>query len=176
MISNKIRETAGRTSIREIIDRFENEKLGLTALQMKLNVGYKKYSYGELRETVRAIANALISMGVKKGEPVGVISENRTEWTLTYLAVTYIGAVITPFDILLKQNELSEIIKASGTKLVFTSSTHLEKVLHAKQKSHRLKQIILFDEDPVLGQMWKDFMGKVPIFPKSCLQGRIKSC
>ncbi len=164
MISNKIRETAGRTSIREIIDRFENEKLGLTALQMKLNVGYKKYSYGELRETVRAIANALISMGVKKGEPVGVISENRTEWTLTYLAVTYIGAVITPFDILLKQNELSEIIKASGTKLVFTSSTHLEKVLHAKQKSHRLKQIILFDEDPVLGADVERLYGKNPDF------------
>ncbi len=150
MILNKIRETSGRVSIRDIVDRFEDEKLSLTALQMKTDDGYKKYSYGEMRNEIRALSNALIRMGIKKGEPIGIISENRPEWVLTYIAVTYIGAVIAPFDTLLKQNELSEIISTSGVKLIFSSSIHLEKVVLSETKSPRLKQIILFDYDTAL--------------------------
>ncbi|MGA2142316.1 MAG: AMP-binding protein [Brevinematales bacterium] len=160
MIFNKIRESTGRTTIRDVVDRFEDSKSGLTAVQMKVNNGYKKYTYGELREAIRFLSNAMLRMGIKKGENIGLISENRIEWVLTYLAVTYMGAVITPFDTLLKQNELSEIIKASGAKYIFSSGIHLEKVLFAFKNSLKPAKIILFDEDPLLSDEVEKFYGK----------------
>ena len=160
MIFNKIRESTGRITIRDVIDGFEESKSGLTAVQMKVNNSYKKYTYGELRKTIRFLSNAMLRMGIKKGENIGLISENRIEWVLVYLAVTYIGAVITPFDTLLKQNELSEIIKASGAKYIFSSGIHLEKVLFAAKNSVRPGKIILFDEDPLLSAEVEKIYGK----------------
>lgn len=141
---NKVAESRGVHSVREMIDGFSSGMLGAPALSMKKESGYWTISYGELREHVLALATALLDQGISKGDRVGLISENRSEWVITYLAVTSIGAVIVPYDILLKTEELSAIVRASGAGLIFTSAEYLEKV--QKAAAGIVKNLVLFED------------------------------
>jgi len=62
---------------------------------------------------------------------------------LTYLAVTCAGAVIVPYDILLKADELGAIMRASGAVMVFTSAEYADKVGRALPQD--VKDVVLFD-------------------------------
>ncbi|HUI72078.1 MAG TPA: AMP-binding protein [Spirochaetia bacterium] len=141
---NKVAESRGVHSIREMIEGFAEEMLGVPALTMKRERGYWTLSYGELREHIHALSTALLTRGVAKGDRVGLISENRSEWVITYLAVTSVGAVIVPYDILLKTEELAAIMRASEARIIFTSTEYLEKVQKAVGAS--AKDVIVFEE------------------------------
>ncbi len=143
---NKVAESRNVHSIREMVERFAPEMLGLPALTMKKEGGYWTVSYGELQEHIRSLATALLAAGVSKGDKVGLISENRSEWVITYLAVTCVGAVIVPYDILLKTEELASIIHASQARIIFTSSEYREKVEKAVGSAGAT--LVLFDEVP----------------------------
>ncbi len=150
MLVNKVRESTNMKTLREIIDNFEDNKLNLPALQMKVNETYWRLNYGELRHYIMNLGNALVQMGIKKGDRIGVISENRIEWAITYLAVTCIGAVIVPYDILLSTDELIHIVKASEVSMIFTSNSYVDKIIDIQQHVMMLKKIILFDENHYL--------------------------
>jgi acetyl-CoA synthetase len=58
--------------------------------------GISNLSYAELRDQVRSFAAGLISLGIHKGDRVGLLIEPGIEATVTLLAVVYIGAVFVP--------------------------------------------------------------------------------
>ena len=126
-----------------MVESFAADKLSLPALVMKKAAGYETVSYGDLRQQVRNLGTALLARGVSRGDRVGLISENRSEWVITYLAVTSAGAVIVPYDILLKVDELGAIARASGARIIFTSSEYREKV--GKAVGTTVPTIVLFD-------------------------------
>jgi long-chain acyl-CoA synthetase len=121
---------------------------------MKRPDGYETQSYGELWETVRNLGAAVLGRGVRPGDRVGLISENRSEWVMTYLAVTCVGAVIVPYDILLKAEELGSIMRASGACMVFTSAEYLDKVSRALPPA--VRTIVLFDPAAALAAAFGD--------------------
>lgn len=136
-----------KSSIREVVDTFRKDRLDLVALQMKKGEGYFRITYRELQDMIRGIGNALLKMGIKKGDHIGVISENRVEWAVTYLSVICIGAVIVPFDILLQTEELLHVMKASEVKAVFTSDSYLERVQYIRERVPAIKKTVLFDQN-----------------------------
>ncbi len=150
MLINKVQGSTNKRSIREVVDGFDKSRLYLPALQMKVEETYWKLNYRELQYYIKSIGNALLQMGIKKGDKIGVISENRVEWAVTYLAVTCFGAVIVPFDILLNPEELLHIVKASDVIMVFTSSAYIEKIAEIQSHIKTLKQIVSFDENKFL--------------------------
>lgn len=143
---NKVAESRNVHSIREMIERFSESMLGVPALTMKRETGYWTITYGEVQEHIRALATALLASGVSKADKVGLISENRSEWVITYLAVTAVGAVIVPYDILLKTEELASIIRASEARIIFTSAEYQEKVRNAAGDA--VKRLVFFDDVP----------------------------
>lgn len=136
-----------KSSIREVIDTFRKDRLDLVAMQMKKGDGYFRVTYRDLQNTIRYIGNALLKMGIKKGDRIGVISENRVEWAITYLSVVSTGAVIVPFDILLQTEELLPIMKASEIKFIFTSESYLERVQYIRERVPEIKKTVLFDQN-----------------------------
>ncbi len=140
---NKVADSRNVHSVREMVESFAADRLALPALVMKKGAAYETVSYGGLRDRVRSLGAALRARGVAKGDKVGLISENRSEWVITYLAVTSAGAVIVPYDILLKVDELGAIVRASGARFIFTSSEYREKVGRAAGSAAPV--IVLFD-------------------------------
>jgi long-chain acyl-CoA synthetase len=140
---NRVQDSRNVHSIREMVEGFSADRLSLPALTMKKGSGYETLSYGEMREQVRSLGEALLARGISRGDRVGLMSENRSEWVITYLAVTGAGAVIVPYDILLKVEELGAIVRASGARMIFTSSDYREKV--GKAAGAAVPTIVSFD-------------------------------
>jgi long-chain acyl-CoA synthetase len=159
---NRVTESRNVHSIRELVESFRRDMMHLPALKMKRGDEYWTLSYGELQEHVRGLGAALVARGLRKGERVGLISENRSEWVISYLAVTCVGGVIVPYDILLKVEELGSIIRASGARALFTSSEYIEKA--CKASAGAIDTIILFDpvaQPPSTGAVFQSFAALV---------------
>jgi long-chain acyl-CoA synthetase len=143
---NRVADPRGVHTIREMVESFRDDRLDCPALKMKRGDSYWTLDYRGLRDYVRNLGSALLSSGIRAGDRVGLISENRSEWVITYLAVTCVGAVIVPFDILLKRDELAVVARASGARMIFTSSEYLEKVSAVCAEIGGTGTLVLFDE------------------------------
>ena len=53
-------------------------------------------SYKELQERVRSLALALREFGIRRGDKVGIISDNRPEWLASDLAILSLWAAVVP--------------------------------------------------------------------------------
>jgi len=84
---------------------------------------FKEISHKEFREDIDALGTSLINMGLKD-KKIAVISENRYEWGLAYLAVVAGTGVIVPLDKALPDNEIESLIKRSEVEAIFYSSKY----------------------------------------------------
>ena len=67
-------------------------------LMHKVDGKYIGITYTELRRRVEAFAFGLASLGLRRGDRVAIISENRPEWVVSYLAIITTDAVAVPID------------------------------------------------------------------------------
>lgn len=67
----------------------------------------ERLSYQELVERIRSLAGALENLGVRPGDHVGLLMENRPEWIALYFAVTGIGAVFVPLSTFSREDDLA---------------------------------------------------------------------
>src|SRR6188472_2196765 len=73
-----------------------------------------RWTYGELRERVDALARALIGLGINKGDRVGIWSPNHAEWVVTQFATAKIGAILVTINPAYRVHELEYALKQSG--------------------------------------------------------------
>ncbi|MGQ9569453.1 MAG: AMP-binding protein [Thermodesulfovibrionales bacterium] len=85
------------------------------------NQTWKKITYEELLRNSKAIASYLLKMGIKKGDRIAIISENRPEWCLSYIGISLLGGIAVPLDAQLGACEMRNLISDSGTKVIFHS-------------------------------------------------------
>lgn len=131
-------------TINELLLSIDEQQFNLDALVVKEGDDYKTLTYGELITAVRALANGLLERGIQKGDKIGIMSENRAEWPVVYLAVTSIGAIIAPISILWEPPELETVAKTGDLKMIFTSPKYLEKINAIIPNVPTLKQVICF--------------------------------
>ena len=86
---------------------------------------YKIITHKEFSDDINALGTALINMGLK-GKRIAVISENRYEWGMAYLAVVNGTGVIVPLDKLLPENEIKNLIIRSEVEAIFYSKEYDE--------------------------------------------------
>ncbi|NQX99158.1 MAG: long-chain fatty acid--CoA ligase, partial [Flavobacteriales bacterium] len=99
----------------------------------------------------KKFSTGLLELGLKKGDKVAVISNNRTEWHLTDLAVQQVGIVNAPLYPNITEADYEYILNDSGAKVVFISDEEiLAKILNIKDKVSTLEHIYMFNK--VAGQ------------------------
>ena len=79
----------------------------------------QRLSYVELNRRANRIANALTDMGVRKGDRVGIYLPNIPEFVIAFFAITKVGAITVPFNIMFKHMEIEHILNNSGCKCLF---------------------------------------------------------
>ena len=95
---------------------------------------------------VKSLAAYLLSIGIKKGDRVALISENRPEWAISDLAILSAGAITVPVYFTNTASQIDFILKDSGTKVVLLSTKEqFEKVVDSECFS-KLKKVITFDD------------------------------
>ena len=113
-------------------------------------------THKEIRDMVDALGTSLIKHDLK-GKRIAVISENRYEWGMAYLAVTCGTGVVVPLDKSLPENEIISLIERSEVEAIFYSKKYDEIMKRVReQKVGNLKYFISMDlakeEDGVLSQ------------------------
>src|SRR5688500_18688915 len=118
------------------------------ALAFKIDDVWKYLAGPEVVERVRRIALGLSQMGVKAGDRIAIISENRPEWSLTDLAILSLRAVNVPIYTTQAVEQIRYILEDSGAKMLFVSGKKL--LNHAEQaiqSVERIEKLVFFDED-----------------------------
>ena len=106
---------------------------------------YEGTSYKETREKVIHLTAGLIKLGLKKGDRTGLIADGRNDWIISELGILYAGGINVPLSIRLQNNELSFRLKHSGSKYIFVSKQHQQKVEAIAHELPELEKIIYLD-------------------------------
>jgi long-chain acyl-CoA synthetase len=118
------------------------------ALAFKAGEVWKYLSGAEVVERVKRIAAGLASLGVKAGDRVAIISENRPEWSFVDLAILSLRAVNVPIYTTQAVEQIRFILENSGAKILFVSGKKLWKhAENAVQSVERLEKLVFFDSE-----------------------------
>ena len=150
----------------------------------------ERWKYNDLMRRVDRLAAGLLSIGVYKGDRVGIWSPNRPEWVLTQFATARIGAILVNINPSYQTSELEYALGHAGVSTLiaapqFRGSDYLEMLralapelasarpgqLRAK-KLPDLKRVIQLGPDPMHGVMsFDEVIGRGGDAAKSRLDG-----
>lgn len=135
--------------MKTIIDLFENSvnNYGENALLWeKQNNIYKSYTYKGIKNEVYEIANALLSIEIKEGDRLALLSEGRRLWLVSELAILHIGAINVPLSTKLEaDSDLIFRLQHSGAETIIVSKHQLSKIRTIKKELTKLKRVIVLD-------------------------------
>src|SRR4051812_2337596 len=124
------------------------------ALQVKTGGAYKPISHQEVADRVRHATRGLSSLGVRRGDRVAILSENRPEWAIADFACLTGGMTDVPIYPTLPADQIAYILKDSGAVAIFVSTkAQADKIREIRSQAPALKTIISFDEIPGLSNM-----------------------
>jgi len=107
---------------------------------------WHRLSGKESIDRVRRFALGLASLGIKAGDRVAIISENRPEWSLTDLALLCLRAVNVPIYTTQAVDQIRFILENSGARMLLISGRKLYKhALEAIRSVENIERIVFFD-------------------------------
>ncbi|HZJ00124.1 MAG TPA: AMP-binding protein, partial [Gemmatimonadaceae bacterium] len=92
------------------------------ALQYKRGGVYSPVSHREIERRVLHAAIGLSTLGVKPGDRVAILSENRPEWAISDYACLTSGVTDVPIYPTLPADQIAYILKDSGSVAIFVST------------------------------------------------------
>ncbi len=98
-------------------------------LWAKKGGSWQSISYTEAARQVAALSESLIRLGLKPGDRVMLVSENRPEWLIADLAIMAAGCVTVPTYTTNTTRDHTHILTNSGARAVIVSSQKLAKSL-----------------------------------------------
>ena len=108
---------------------------------------WQPISSEQIYQRVRAVAHALHNWGVRKGDRVAIIAENRWEWAVTDFAILALGAVDVPIYPTLTGEQIAELLNDSDTRVAFVSTRKQFDKLEEVRAKTPLERIVLMDSD-----------------------------
>ncbi len=117
-------------------------------LWAKIDDVYRPQSWNAVAERVTAAAHGLKAAGVKVGDRVMLVSENRPEWLIADIAIMSIGAIAVPtYTTNTSVNHL-HIINDSGAKVVIVSTPQLARPVAAAAAEANQKVVLYVMDEP----------------------------
>jgi long-chain acyl-CoA synthetase len=129
-----IREPKGYKTITEMFERSAKEHPNRVMSKIKRGGVWREYTFGEVLGYVRKMAEYLKENGIKKGDFVALVSENRPEWGWGYLAIQWAGGTVIPLDARLTDVERRFLMDFAGVKGVICSRDYLMEMEEAKKE------------------------------------------
>ena len=102
-------------------------------------------TYRELDALVNSCANALLDMGLHKGQTVALFMTNRPEYVISWFAVTRIGAVASPMNPSYKEHEIAYQLSNSEAVAVIVQNNLLPLVEAVRAETPGLQHVIVVD-------------------------------
>ncbi|MBI2329450.1 MAG: AMP-binding protein, partial [Chloroflexi bacterium] len=130
-------------SLKRMLEEVAGRYGGKTAI----TCGDRRLSYTDLDEASNKLANALIKLGVTKGDRVAMLLSNSPEFVVTYFGIVKIGAITVPLDINYKIDELASLFDDCRPKILVTESPTLEPLIPVLSRFKSIKRVIDLDAE-----------------------------
>lgn len=126
----------------------------------------KWYTNVELNQEANRLANALRSLGVRKGDRVALQMPNSPPLFSAFPGIHKMGGVVVLLSPLLRPEQAAYIYRDSGARAVLTSADYLSWVQEAQKQAPELEYIILTDRDDAPGTVsYRELISKNPDTP-----------
>jgi len=120
---------------------------------------WQPISSDQMYQRVRALAQAFLSWGAKKGDRIALIGENRWEWAVTDFACLAIGCADVPIYPTLTGEQVTELVHDAGCKIAVVSNRLQFDKLNALRAQTGLDRIVMMDAGvPEGGIAFKDLL------------------
>ena len=107
---------------------------------------WQSYSWRDYYEHARAIGVALLSMGLERGQPVSILSEDNKEWLYCDLGIAGAGGISNGVYTTDSAEQLDYLVNDSGSAFLFVENDEqLDKYLTVRDQVPTLKKVIVFD-------------------------------
>ena len=108
---------------------------------------WRRYSVPEYIDHCTWVSFALLSMGIRKGDKIAIISNNRPEWNFVDFGISQIGAISVPIYPTISSEEYAYILGHAEPKLIFISDKNLyEKIKPIADQNTGITHIYTFDK------------------------------
>jgi long-chain acyl-CoA synthetase len=132
----------------EAVERYDRPD----ALQYKRDGKYRPISHRDLLTRVRHVGQGLLQQGLRAGDRVAILSENRPEWAIADYACLTVGLADVPLYPSLPAEQLMPMLYDSGAAAIFVSTAaQAAKVTAIRSRIPALRRVISFDEEPLPG-------------------------
>lgn len=132
-----------RNMLEEAVLRYRDR----VALQSKKHGSYVPLTYGQLGERVRELATVFFEWECQPGDRIAILSENRSEWALTYLAAVTSGFVALPIDKDLTPREMAHIFNFAQPAVAICSAHYVDSLRVMREEIPSLKRIVSMEDD-----------------------------
>src|SRR5215472_1176893 len=106
---------------------------------------WQPISSDQIYQRVRALARAFLEWGVRKGDRIALIAENRWEWAITDFATLAIGAADVPVYPTLTGEQIAVLLQDAGCRVAIVSTKQQFDKLAAVRNRTPLERIVIMD-------------------------------
>lgn len=130
-------------SLKLILERAAGHFAGKTVIVM----GERRVSYAELEEASNKVANALIEMGIKKGDRVATIQSSNPEFVTVFFGIIKAGGIAVPLDARYTADELARIFDDCQPKVLVAESPALDTLVPVLSRFGSIKHVVNFSPE-----------------------------
>jgi fatty-acyl-CoA synthase len=149
----------------------------------------QRFIYAQFRSAVEGLARGLLSLGVNKGDRVGIWSPNCSEWVTTQFATAKIGAILVNINPLNRRSEVEYVLRQSGCQFLLLAEgfrdidyIQILQELSAENAAKRsgnfgalanLRAAVLFGSKSIAGTLsWSEVIARGQRVPLESLRSR----
>src|SRR5436853_4003272 len=144
MSSQNLRPPIGPQTLNDIFfsvgDRDESR-----VMMRKTTPQWASLSSRDLYKHVVGVSRALVRWGLKRGDRIAILSENRPEWAVADFACLLLGAITVPIYTTLTEEQTAHVLCDSGTRAIFASTEELVQRVLAIQRQTHLEKVVGID-------------------------------
>src|SRR6266700_5828643 len=104
---------------------------------------YVNLTYRELDALVNSFANALIDLGIGKGQTVCLFMTNRPEYVISWFAIARVGAVASPMNPAYKEREVAYQLSNSEAVAILVQQELLPLVQAVRTETPALEHVVV---------------------------------
>ncbi len=134
------------------------ERWGERAFLSSRTLAQESWSFRSFAADARRLAQALVARGVRPGDAVVLLCENRPRWCVGYAAISYAGGVVVSLDAQLGPAGVADVVRDSGARSALVSRT-LEERLSAAEERGDLERVLGLDDDMRAHAGWSELLG-----------------
>ena len=126
--------------------------------KVAVTFGEQRFTYRSLEERANRVGNAVLGLGLKKGDRCGILFYNRAEWLEIYFGLARTGVIAVPVNFRFSPSEVEYVLNHSEPKALIYEESFLPVVEAIRGKVPSIQQFICLGKGE--GVNYQEWMGK----------------